>query len=158
MIQQLETIRRYSMGMNRQLGQQVVPRGTIRRFSISGGFNTLLFWILWEILVYVSPTIGISETVAWATGWFLSSLSAHFVHRYFTFDGRKDVRHTAVGALSVYAFGLVGSTLTFDSLLILSDLPIRLIFFINVCCWGIFTWGMMKWMVFGYSGLDDDEE
>jgi putative flippase GtrA len=86
-------------------------------------------------LVFISPYIGFSNTFAWATGWFVSSISAHFVHRYFTFDGRKDVRHTTIGALSVYAFGLVGSTLTFDSLLILSNLPIRLIFFINVCCW-----------------------
>jgi putative flippase GtrA len=145
------------MSMERQLGRQVVPRGTIRRFTIFGGFNTLLFWILWEILVFISPYIGFSNTFAWATGWFVSSISAHFVHRYFTFDGRKDVRHTTIGALSVYAFGLVGSTLTFDSLLILSNLPIRLIFFINVCCWGIFTWGMMKWMVFGYSDVDESE-
>ncbi len=87
---------------------------------------------------------------------FISSISAHFVHRYFTFDERKDVRHTAIGALSVYAFGLVGSTLTFDSLVILSELPIRLIFLLNVCAWGIFTWGMMKWMVFGY--IDESEE
>ena len=102
--------------------------------------------------------IGISDTIAWAAGWFFSSLSAHFVHRHFTFDGRKDVHQTTVGALSVYAFGLVGSTLTFDSLTILSDLPIRLIFFINVCCRGIFTWGMMKWMVFGYTDFDESEE
>ncbi|NCG42652.1 MAG: hypothetical protein GWO84_03840 [Euryarchaeota archaeon] len=142
--------------MDRQLGQQVVPRGTIRRFTVSGGFNTLLFWLLWEFLVLFSAVLGISNTFAWAIGWFISSISAHFVHRFFTFDGRKDVRHTAIGALSVYAFGLVGSTLTFDSLIILSDLPIRLIFLVNVSAWGIFTWGMMKWMVFGY--VDESEE
>jgi putative flippase GtrA len=100
--------------MERQLGRQVVPRGTIRRFTIFGGFNTLLFWILWEILVFISPLIGFSNTFAWALGWFVSSVSAHFVHRYFTFDGRKDVRHTTIASLSVYAFGLVGSRLTFD--------------------------------------------
>ena len=142
--------------MDRQLRQQVVPRGTIRRFTICGGFNTLLFWLIWEFLVLFSPSLGISNTFAWATGWFVSSISAHFVHRYFTFDGRKDIRHTAIGALSVYAFGLVGSTLTFDSLIILSDLPIRLIFLVNVSAWGIFTWAMMKWMVFGY--IDESEE
>lgn len=142
--------------MANHLGNQVVPRGTIRRFSVSGGFNTLIFWLLWEFLVYISPLIGISNTFAWAIGWFASSISAHFVHRYFTFDGRKDVRHTAIGALSVYAFGLVGSTLTFDSLVILSNFPIRLIFLINLCAWGIFTWAMMKWLVFAY--IDDENE
>ncbi|MEJ6530382.1 MAG: GtrA family protein [Euryarchaeota archaeon] len=142
--------------MDKRLGQQVVPRGTIRRFTVSGGFNTLLFWLIWEFLMLFSPSLGISNTFAWSIGWFISSISAHFVHRYFTFDGRKDVRHTAIGALSVYAFGLVGSTLTFDSLVILSELPIRLIFLLNVCAWGIFTWGMMKWMVFGY--IDESED
>jgi putative flippase GtrA len=142
--------------MDRQLGQQVVPRGTIRRFTVCGGFNTLLFWLLWEILMLFSQSLGITNTFAWAIGWFASSISAHFVHRFFTFDGRKDVRYTAIGALSVYALGLVGSTLTFDSLVSISDLPIRLIFLVNASAWGIFTWAMMKWLVFGY--IDESEE
>ena len=42
---------------------------------------------------------------------------AHFVHRRFTFDGRRNVRTTVLGAISVYAVGMMGSTLSFDVML-----------------------------------------
>ena len=118
----------------------VLPRGTLQRFGIAGGFNTFIFWIIWELL-RISPVYdALNETLLWSLSWFGSSIVAHFVHRVFTFDGRRNVRTTVLGAISVYAVGMMGSTLTFDIMLdLLSHLPIRLLFLVNIGIWGIFT-------------------
>jgi hypothetical protein len=56
-----------------------------------------------------------------------------------------------MGALSVYAFGMAGSTLSYDALLSMTSAPIRLIFLVNMLGWGLFTWSTMRWFVFGYT-------
>ena len=135
--------------------QTVIPRGGLRRFMLSGGFNTAIFWLLWEIFRLFTGTSDTGETASWAIAWFLSSVIAHFVHRIFTFDGRRDVKYTIVAALSVYCLGLVGSTITFDSLLKASELPSRVLFLANMAVWGIANWLMMRWLVFGYSDAEN---
>ena len=91
--------------MDKEQFSAIAPRGTIRRFATAGAVNTLLFWIFWEIL-RISPALEIlSETGIWAVAWVISCTIAHFTHRYFTFDGRKDVKTTMLGAFTVYAIG-----------------------------------------------------
>ena len=137
--------------------QEVLPRGTLQRFGIAGGFNTFLFWIIWEVLRISPVYTGTNETLLWSLSWLGSSVAAHFVHRVFTFDGRKNVKKTVLGAISVYAVGMMGSTLTFDAMLELLDhLPIRLLFLSNIAIWGLFTWASMRWLVFGYSKLEEE--
>jgi putative flippase GtrA len=129
----------------------MAPRGTIRRFATAGAVNTLFFWILWEILRF-SPALELfSETGVWAISWIISCTIAHFTHRYFTFDGRKDVRATILGAFTVYAIGGALSTISYELLVSNLDFHIRIIFVINTLIWGLFTWASMRWFVFGYD-------
>ena len=129
----------------------MAPRGTIRRFATAGAVNTLFFWILWEILRF-SPALELfSETGVWAISWIISCTIAHFTHRYFTFDGRKDVRATILGAFTVYAIGGALSTISYELLVSNLDFQIRIIFVINTLIWGLFTWASMRWFVFGYD-------
>jgi len=136
---------------------EVLPRGTLQRFGIAGGFNTFIFWIIWETL-RLSPLYDVAgETVLWSLSWLASSVVAHFVHRRFTFDGRRNVRTTVLGAISVYAVGMMGSTLSFDVMLdLLTTFPIRLLFLVNIGIWGLFTWASMRWFVFGYTTIEDE--
>jgi putative flippase GtrA len=95
--------------------------------------------------------------VLWSLSWLASSVVAHFVHRRFTFDGRRNVRTTVLGAISVYAVGMMGSTLSFDVMLdLLTTFPIRLLFLLNIGIWGLFTWASMRWFVFGYTTIEDE--
>ena len=129
----------------------IAPRGTIRRFASAGAINTLLFWLFWELL-RLSPAFNyISETGAWAVAWVMSCTIAHFTHRYLTFDGRKDIKATMIGAFAVYAIGGVLSTLSYDILVANLTLPIRIIFIINMLISGLFTWASMRWFVFEYQ-------
>lgn len=129
----------------------VLPRGTLQRFATAGGVNSLIFWILWELL-RISPLLEyITETGAWAVSWIISCTIAHFVHRIFTFDGRRDIKKTMLGAFTVYSFGGVLSTLTYNLIYNGTSLDIRLIFGMNLLIWGFFTWASMRWLVFGYS-------
>jgi len=141
--------------MKRTSVAEVLPRGTLQRFGIAGGFNTFLFWIIWELLRSTILLDIVNETAIWSISWAMSSLSAHYVHRFFTFDGRKNVKNTVMGALSVYAFGMAGSTLSFDALLSMTSAPIRLIFLVNMLGWGLFTWSTMRWFVFGYTSEEE---
>ena len=137
--------------MDKQQFSAIAPRGTIRRFATAGAVNTLLFWIFWEIL-RISPALEIlSETGIWAAAWVISCTIAHFTHRYFTFDGRKDVKTTILGAFTVYAIGGALSTISYELLVSNLDLQIRIIFVINMLIWGLFTWASMRWFVFGYD-------
>lgn len=129
----------------------MAPRGTIRRFATAGAVNTLFFWVLWEILRF-SPVLELfSETGVWAISWIISCTIAHFTHRYFTFDGRKDVRATILGAFTVYAIGGALSTISYELFVSNLDFHIRIIFVINTLIWGLFTWASMRWFVFGYD-------
>ena len=103
-------------------------------------------------MLRLSPALAyISETGAWAVAWVMSCTIAHFTHRYFTFDGRKDVKATMIGALAVYAIGGVLSTLSYDILVANLTLQIRIIFIINMLVSGLFTWASMRWLVFEYK-------
>ena len=136
---------------------EVLPRGTLQRFGIAGGFNTFIFWIIWESLRLSPLYDAAGETVLWSLSWLASSVIAHFVHRRFTFDGRRNVRTTVLGTISVYAVGMMGSTLSFDAMLdLLSAFPIRLLFLLNIGIWGLFTWASMRWFVFGYTTIEDE--
>jgi len=143
--------------MSKPSMSEVLPRGTLQRFGIAGGFNTFIFWIIWETL-RLSPLYDVAgETVLWSLSWLASSVVAHFVHRRFTFDGRRNVRTTVLGAISVYAVGMMGSTLSFDVMLdLLTTFPIRLLFLVNIGIWGLFTWASMRWFVFGYTTIEDE--
>ena len=137
--------------MDKEQLSAMAPRGTIRRFATAGAVNTLFFWILWEILRF-SPALELfSETGVWAISWIISCTIAHFTHRYFTFDGRKDVRATILGAFTVYAIGGALSTISYELLVSNLDFHIRIIFVINTLIWGLFTWASMRWFVFGYD-------
>ena len=137
--------------MDKEQFSAIAPRGTIRRFATAGAVNTLLFWIFWEIL-RISPALEIlSETGVWSVAWVISCTIAHFTHRYFTFDGRKDVKTTMLGAFTVYAIGGALSTVSYELLVSNLDLQIRIIFVINMLIWGLFTWASMRWFVFGYD-------
>ena len=136
---------------------EVLPRGTLQRFGIAGGFNTFIFWIIWEALRLSPLYDAAGETMLWSLSWLASSVVAHFVHRRFTFDGRRNVRTTVLGAISVYAVGMMGSTLSFDVMLdLLTTFPIRLLFLLNIGIWGLFTWASMRWFVFGYTTIEDE--
>ncbi len=136
---------------------EVLPRGTLQRFGIAGGFNTFIFWIIWETLRLSPLYDSTGETTLWSLSWLASSIVAHYVHRMFTFDGRRNVRTTVLGAISVYAVGMMGSTLSFDVMLdLLTAFPIRLLFLLNIGIWGLFTWASMRWFVFGYTTIEDE--
>ncbi|EHR75659.1 MAG: hypothetical protein HN444_05060 [Euryarchaeota archaeon] len=143
--------------MSKPSMSEVLPRGTLQRFGIAGGFNTFIFWIIWETLRLSPLYDAAGETVLWSLSWLASSVVAHFVHRRFTFDGRRNVRTTVLGAISVYAVGMMGSTLSFDVMLdLLTTFPIRLLFLLNIGIWGLFTWASMRWFVFGYTTIEDE--
>lgn len=143
--------------MSKPSMSEVLPRGTLQRFGIAGGFNTFIFWIIWETLRLSPLYEAAGETVLWSLSWLASSVVAHFVHRRFTFDGRRNVRTTVLGAISVYAVGMMGSTLSFDVMLdLLTTFPIRLLFLLNIGIWGLFTWASMRWFVFGYTTIEDE--
>ena len=143
--------------MSKPSMSEVLPRGTLQRFGIAGGFNTFIFWIIWETLRLSPLYDAAGETVLWSLSWLASSVVAHFVHRRFTFDGRRNVRTTVLGAISVYAVGMMGSTLSFDVMLDpLTTFPIRLLFLLNIGIWGLFTWASMRWFVFGYTTIEDE--
>ena len=68
---------------------ELVPRGSLLRFSIAGGFNSAIFFFCWLTLLAVFSKTDVR--LLWGLCWGSTGVFAHFVHRSFTFDDRKPV-------------------------------------------------------------------
>lgn len=125
------------------------PRGSLQRFGVLGGFNTLIFLILMEILYYVLNQS--SDGFVWAISWFTTSVMGHFVHRWFTFHTEESVKKTTSFAIVVYCVGMMGSTWSYVTFIQLFDINIRIIAIFNVLLWGFIVWLLMRIFVFKHK-------
>ena len=128
---------------------QRVPRGSIVRFSIAGGFNSFLFYVFWAGLIAVLADIDVR--ILWGICWGVTGVLAHFVHRWFTFDDRKSVSWTLSTAVPVYFSSLVGSSITIGWLSDAYTTDVRLMGLLNLLAWGVIVWLLMRLLVFQYS-------
>ena len=126
-----------------------VPRGSLIRFSMAGGFNSLIFYLTWIVLL--ATFAGIDVRLLWGACWGATGVFAHYVHRWFTFDDRKPVSWTLPTAVPVYIISLGGSSLTIGWLDDLFSEDVRLLGVANLLLWGVIVWLMMRWLVFQYK-------
>ena len=129
-----------------------VARGSIVRFGMAGGFNSTVFYLLWILLLEMSSSINIE--ILWGVCWGTTSVFAHFVHRWFTFDDRKPLSWTLPTAIPVYLTSLLGSSLTIGWLTNIHPEDVRILGVFNLLAWGVIIWLMMRFWVFQYA----DEE
>ena len=130
------------------------PRGSFRRFILVGAFNSLVFYLFWRGFIEAFNNLERGDTWAWVIGWIIGSFIAHFTHRHWTFDDRRHIAKTTMGTYLVYILGLLGSTVTYDFLLLLLD-SLNLVFLITLSIWGFIDWWLLRKLVFLYS---DEEE
>ena len=126
-----------------------VPRGSLIRFSMAGGFNSLIFYLTWVALL--AMFVGTDVRLLWGVCWGATGVFAHYVHRWFTFDDRKPVSWTLATAVPVYIISLGGSSLTIGWLDDLFAEDVRLLGMVNLLAWGIVIWLMLRVLVFQYS-------
>jgi hypothetical protein len=128
------------------LFNQFFSKGSLQRFGLAGGFNTLIFLILIEIF-YVIFDESFAPFI-WAVSWILTSYIAHFIHRWFTFDTKEPVKKTIPLVAILYIIGMLGSTWTYVEFLGILTIDIRLIALLNVLLWGAITWLSMRMFIF----------
>ena len=83
---------------------RLVPRGSLQRFALAGGFNSGVFFLLWEFLRLFLSDDSTGIRIAWGVAWGTTGLMAHFVHRWFTFDNRKSLQWTIGASFGTYVF------------------------------------------------------
>lgn len=128
---------------------ELVPRGSLIRFSIAGGFNSAIFFFCWAALLAVFSNTDVR--FLWGLCWGSTGVFAHFVHRSFTFDDRKPVSWTLSTAIPVYTISLVGSSASIGWLAGNFPEDIRLLGIVNLLVWGVIVWLMMRFWVFQYT-------
>ena len=128
---------------------RLVPRGSLGRFALAGGFNSAVFYIAWSVSMFLLPEVDVR--LLWGTFWGLTGLMAHFVHRWYTFDNHKSLRWTLPTAVPVYLGSMYGSSMTigwlgdeFPGQVVWMGIP-------NMLCWGIIIWLTMRVFVFQFS-------
>ena len=126
-----------------------VPRGSLVRFSMAGGFNSIIFYLTWVVLL--ATFAGTDVRLLWGACWGATGVFAHYVHRWFTFDDRKPVSWTLPTAVPVYVISLGGSSLTIGWLDDLFAEDVRLLGMVNLLAWGVVVWLMLRLLVFQYS-------
>ena len=113
-----------------------VARGSLIRFAVAGGFNSLVFFVAWHgLLVIFSDT---DVRFLWAVCWF-------------TFDKRKSVRWTLPTSIPVYGTSLVGSSITIGWLSSVAPGQLRLMGIVNLLAWGVVIWLLMRLFVFQFT-------
>jgi hypothetical protein len=117
------------------------PRGSLLRFGIAGSFNSLAFFIAWEVFL-----------------WSFTGVMAHFVHRAYTFDARKPVKWTFATSIPTYVFSLVGSSYTIGTLSEMYPDQLRVLSVVNMLAWGFVVWLTMRVLVFQYKDEDPDDQ
>ena len=131
------------------LFQRLAPRGSLIRFGIAGVFNSVVFLIAWVVSIDLLPNVDVE--LLWGVFWGLTGLFAHFVHRWFTFDRQRPVKHTLSGAIPVYVFALVGSSSSIGWLSTWFPNHLVLMGVLNTLAWGAVIWLMMRIWVFRYA-------
>jgi len=134
-----------------QLFNQFFAKGSLQRFGLAGGFNTLLFLILIEIFYAIFEESF--APVIWAVSWILTSYIAHFIHRWFTFDTTEPIQKTIPLVAILYIIGMLGSTWTYVKFLDILTIDIRLIALLNVLLWGAVTWLSMRVLIFKHAKM-----
>ncbi len=114
--------------------------GTFRRYVITSMVNFLIFYTLWEILVFLLPNEEYWPTVSWAAAWFLGSLQAHWTHRIWTFNSSRDIRWTIPTTMILYVLGGLGSTSCYYIGTVTFGLDFRLFFLVNSSLWGFLNY------------------
>ena len=135
---------------------QRVPRGSIVRFSIAGGFNSFLFYVCWAGLLAMLTDADVR--ILWGICWGVTGVLAHFVHRWVTFDDRKPVAWTLFTAVPVYFTSLVGSSITIGWLATAYATGVRLMGLLNLLGWGVIVWLLMRLFVFQYSPTEHESQ
>ena len=138
------------MGVDARLGS-LFPRGSVQRFGLIGSFNSLIFFILWEIFRFVMDDTKLNLQIGWGVAWGMTGLMAHFIHRHFTFDPRKGLRWTVGSSTLVYIISLVGSTVTIGWFASQPQSILRWIGLLNIGVWGIIVWALLRVIVFQFK-------
>ena len=126
-----------------------VARGSLIRFAVAGGFNSLVFFVAWHGLLVIFSDGDVR--FLWAVCWGATGVLAHFVHRWFTFDKRKSVRWTLPTSVPVYGTSLVGSSITIGWLSSVAPGQLRLMGIVNLLAWGVVIWLLMRLFVFQFT-------
>ena len=130
---------------------RLIPRGSLQRFALAGGFNSGVFFLLWEFLRLFLSDDSTGIRIAWGVAWGTTGRMAHFVHRWFTFDNRKSLQWTIGASFGTYVFSLVGSTYTIGLFANQPEETLRWLGLANLLSWGIIIWAMMRLLVFQYK-------
>ena len=130
---------------------RLVPRGSLLRFGLAGGFNSGAFFLLWEFLRLFLSDDSTGIRIAWGLAWGATGLMAHFVHRWFTFDKRKSIQWTIGASFGAYIFSLVGSTYTIGLFASQPEETLRWLGVANLLAWGVVIWAIMRRFVFQYK-------
>ena len=129
----------------------LAPRGSLQRFTLAGGFNSVVFFALWECIRFFLDDDKTSIRLAWAVAWGATAFMAHFIHRWFTFDARKSMQWTIGSSFGAYAFSLTGSTYTIGLFAGEPGDTLRLLGILNMLVWGLIIWAIMRLFVFQYK-------
>ena len=126
----------------------VPTHGTFRRYLLTAGINTTIFYALWELSYWLLPEENYWPSIAWAIAWILGSYVAHWTHRKLTFNSQRDVRWTVPASMSVYTIGMVGSTACYYIGTVPMGLDVRIVFLLNTSLWGVLNYLGQREIVF----------
>ena len=114
--------------------------GTFRRYVATAMVNFLVFYSLWELFLFILPDGGVWPTVSWAIAWLFGSLQAHWTHRTWTFDSKRDIRWTIPATMALYIIVGVGSTAWYYIGTVIWGFDERIFFLLNSSLWGFLNY------------------
>ena len=77
-----------------------------------GCFNVAVFFAMYYFLYKAQISVQYPAASAWAISYFLSSILAHYLHRWLTFESLADYKKSLVVMMTIYVALLIISTIS----------------------------------------------
>ncbi len=147
--------RRVKGGMNKLNTRMVnidwTPRKMLKeylRFNITGLFNSLFAFIIYEIFYWINLTDAYRAQAAWAVCVIIGQVEAHYTHYRFTFGSAAHYTTSLKWAVTIYSTILVLSTITMHIFVEELDIFHRYAWLINTVLFGYVNFAFLRWLAF----------
>jgi len=136
---------------DRMLAVQWTPKKMINeyvRFNITGVFNSIFAYIVYELFYWINLTDTFRSESAWAACILIGQIECHYAHYRYTFGSAANYLASLRWAAMIYTTILVLSTVTFHIMVAEMEIYHRYAWIINTILFGFVNFAFLRWLAF----------
>ena len=113
-----------------------------------GCINVAVFFLMYIALLRAQLSESYPSASAWAVSYFFSSILAHYLHRWLTFESDSEIRTSFTKLMTVYGALWAISTVTFHIMFEIIGIGELISWAINTSAFGFLTFLALRFYAF----------